>query len=139
MKRTKSVIVGSGRLGASIAAMLSDLGQDVLIVDKEQTSFRKLSETFSGYDIIGDATDMGILENEVNIQQADEVIITTDSDNINLFIAHLCYYVYHVPHIYVRFTDNDKGLLIENTSIKTIYPFLLSIDDFFEKRKQVTK
>lgn len=139
MKRTKSVVVGSGRLGASIATMLSDLGQDVLIVDKEQTSFRKLSETFSGYDIIGDATDMGVLENEVNIHQADEVIITTDSDNINLFIAHLCYYVYHVPHIYVRFNDNDKGMLVENTSIKVIYPFLLSIDDFLEKRLKVTE
>lgn len=136
MKRTKSIVVGSGRLGASIAAMLSDQGYDVLIVDKEPTSFRKLSDTFSGYDIIGDATDLNVLETELNIKQADEVIITTDSDNVNLFIAHVCFYVYHVPHIYVRFTDNDKGLLTEQTSIHTIYPFVLSVENFFEIRKK---
>jgi trk system potassium uptake protein TrkA len=139
MKKTKSVIIGSGRLGASIATMLSDQGRDVLIVDKEQTSFRKLNETFSGYDIIGDATDMSILENEASIREADEVIITTDSDNVNLFIAHLCFYVYHVPNIYVRFTDNDKGVLVKKTNIQTIYPFVLSIDDFCQKREKVKK
>ncbi|HAX03082.1 MAG: hypothetical protein A2Y45_06580 [Tenericutes bacterium GWC2_34_14] len=139
MKRTKSIVIGSGRLGASIAAMLSDQGKDVIIVDKEQASFRKLNETFSGYDVIGDATDMSVLENEASIHEADEVIITTDSDNVNLFIAHLCYYMYHVPHIYVRFTDNDKGVLVEKTNIQTIFPFVLSIDDFNEKREKVKK
>lgn len=139
MKRTKSIVIGSGRLGASIAAMLSDQGKDVIIVDKEQASFRKLNETFSGYDVIGDATDMSVLENEASIHEADEVIITTDSDNVNLFIAHLCYYMYHVPNIYVRFTDNDKGVLVEKTNIQTIFPFVLSIDDFNQKREKVTK
>jgi trk system potassium uptake protein TrkA len=137
MKRTKHVVIGSGRLGASIAVWLSDQGFDVIIVDKEESSFRKLSDTFGGYDIIGDATDMSVLEQDVMIQQAVEVIITTDSDNVNLFIAHLCYYVYHIPHIFVRFTDIDKGTLVEHTSIKTIFPFVLSMDEYIQKRQQV--
>jgi trk system potassium uptake protein TrkA len=137
MKRTKHIVIGSGRLGASIATWLSNQGYDVIIVDKEESSFRKLSENFGGYDIIGDATDMSVLEQEAMIHQADEVIITTDSDNVNLFIAHLCYYVYHVPHIFVRFTDNDKGILVEHTSIQTIYPFVLSMEDFIHQRQQV--
>ena len=134
MKRNKTVVIGSGRLGANIAAKLSDLGNDVLIIDKDGSSFRKLSETFSGYDIVGDATDLGILENEAFIKEAKEVIITTDSDNVNLFIAHICFFIYDVPNIYVRFSDTDKGKLIEHTTIRAIYPFILSIEDFMEKR-----
>jgi trk system potassium uptake protein len=136
MKKNKSVVIGSGRLGASIAAMLSNAGNDVLIIDKDGSSFRKLSDTYSGYDVIGDATDLSILENEALIKEAKEVIITTDSDNINLFIAHLCFYLYDVPNIYARFSDNDKGKLIVNTTIKAIYPFILSIDEFMTMRKE---
>lgn len=134
MKRNKSLVIGSGRLGASIATMLSDLGDDVLIIDKDGSSFRKLSDTFSGYDVVGDATDLSVLENEALIYEAKEVVIVTDSDNVNLFIAHLCFYLYDVPHIYVRFSDNDKGKLVEHTTIQTIYPFILSIEDFQAKR-----
>jgi trk system potassium uptake protein TrkA len=136
MNKTKSVIIGSGRLGASIATKLSNLGHDVLIIDKEITSFRKLDETFSGYDVIGDATDLTVLENDGFIKEANEVIITTDNDNVNLFIADICYYIYDVPNIYVRFSDIDKGKLVENTTIKTIYPFILSIQDFMKQREK---
>lgn len=136
MKKNKSVVIGSGRLGASIAAMLSNSGNDVLIIDKDDSSFRKLADTFSGYDIIGDATDLSILENEALIKEAKEVIITTDSDNVNLFIAHLCFNIIDVPNIYVRLSDIDKGRLIENTTIKAIYPFVLSIDEFMKMREE---
>jgi trk system potassium uptake protein TrkA len=108
------------------------MGKDVLIIDKDNTSFRKLADTFSGYDVIGDATDLSILENEALIKEAIEVIITTDSDNVNLFIAHLCFNIIDVPNIYVRFSDTDKGKLIQNTSIRAIYPFILSIDEFMK-------
>lgn len=134
--KNKVLIVGSGRLGASIAGKLSAKGLDVVIVDKDATSFRKLDEEFGGYDIVGDATDLFILENEVLIHEVNEVIITTDSDNVNLFIAHICFYVYDVPHIYVRLNDNDKGILLNNTTIKPIYPFSLSFEDYMNKRNE---
>ena len=135
MKKNRVVVVGSGRLGSNIATELSQLGQDVLIIDKKASSFRQLGDSFSGYDVVGDATDLSILEIDTFIEETNEVIIATDNDNVNLFIAHICYYIYHVPHVYVRFSDTDKGKLIENTTIQAIYPFILSFDDFMRKRK----
>lgn len=138
MKKTKSkiLIVGSGRLGASIAGKLSSQGHDVVIIDKDISSFRKLNDEFGGYDIVGDASDLFVLENDVMINEVNEVIITTDSDNVNLFIAHICFYIYDIPHIYVRLNDNDKGILLNNTTIKPIYPFTLSYEDYMKKRKE---
>lgn len=134
--RNKILIIGSGRLGASIAGKLSAAGLDVVIIDKDVSSFRKLDDEFGGYDIVGDATDLFVLENEVIINEVNEVIITTNSDNVNLFIAHICFYIYDVPHIYVRLNDNDKGILLKNTTIKPIYPFSLSFEEYMKKRSE---
>ncbi|MBE0700372.1 MAG: NAD-binding protein [Acholeplasmataceae bacterium] len=129
MKRNKFIVIGSGRLGSSIATKMSELGEDVSIIDATDDSFRKLQESFSGFEFVGDATDMSVLEN-ANIKQAKTVVIATDSDNINLYISHVCYYIYNVPSIFVRLSDTDKGQLLEGTNIQPIYPFTLSLNEF---------
>lgn len=127
--KNKTIIIGSGRLGASIASMLSQAGKDVLLIDAEEDSFRKVSDSFTGYEIIGDATDLGVLENSY-ITQAEKVIITTDNDNVNVFLSHVCYFIYHVPKIFVRLSDVEKGKLLLNTTVQAIYPFILSMQEF---------
>lgn len=129
MKRNKFIVIGSGRLGSNIATQMSEMGEDVIIIDATDDSFRKLQESFSGYQVVGDATDLSILENSY-IKHAKAVVITTDSDNVNIFLSHICYYIYNVPNIFVRLADTDKGKLLEGTSIKAIYPFTLSLTEF---------
>lgn len=129
MKRNKFIVIGSGRLGANIAVQMSESGEDVIIIDATEDSFRKLAESFSGYQVVGDATDLTTLENSY-IKHAKTVVITTDSDNVNIFLSHICYYVYNVPNIFVRLADTDKGRLLEGTYIKAIYPFTLSLNEF---------
>lgn len=129
MKRNKFIVIGSGRLGANIATSMSERGEDVIIIDATEDSFRKLSDSFSGYQVVGDATDLSILESSY-IKYAKTVVITTDSDNVNIYLSHICYYIYNVPKIFVRLADTDKGRLLEGTYIKAIYPFTLSFNEF---------
>lgn len=131
MKRNKFVVIGSGRLGSNIATKMSEQGEDVIIIDATDDSFRKLQESFSGYQVVGDATDLSVLDNAF-IKQAKAVVITTNNDNVNIFLAHVCYYVYNVPKIVVRLADTDKGKLLEGTNIKGIYPFNLSLSEFVD-------
>ncbi len=131
MKRNKVIVIGSGRLGASIAAKMSEKGVDVIIVDLRQDSFRKLKDTFSGYQVIGDATDIAVLE-EAFVKEAKTVVIATNFDNVNIFIAHVCSKVFHVPRIVVRLSDSDKGELLEGDDIQIIYPFNLSLNAFIQ-------
>lgn len=135
MKRNKFIVIGSGRLGSNIATQMSELGEDVIIVDATDDSFRKLHESFSGYQVVGDATDLSVLENSY-IKHAKTVVITTDSDNVNIYLAHICYYIYNVPNIFVRLADTDKGTLLEGTYIKAIYPFTLSLQEFMKLNKE---
>ena len=131
MKRNKFIVIGSGRLGSNIATSMSEIGEDVIIIDAEDDSFRKLQESFSGYQVVGDATDLTVLENSY-IKHAKTVVITTDSDNVNIYLAHICFYVYNVPKIFVRLSDTDKGKLLDGTTIKAIYPFNLSYSEFMD-------
>ena len=127
--KTRTLIIGCGRLGASIANYASSQGESVVVLDPSKESFERLSDIFSGYKIVCDATDVDELE-DAGIESAKEVIITTGDDNINLLVAHICCRIYEVPYVYVRFDDPDKGLLIQGLPVKAIYPFQLSRDRF---------
>lgn len=130
MKKEKSLVIGCGRFGANVAHYKSSNGFDCLIVDQDARSFRKLDVNFSGYKVVGDATDLDFLENQCDIKNIDEIIITTNNDNVNLYISHVAYHIYHIENVYVRFNDVDKGLLVKDTKIKVIYPFHLSMEEF---------
>src|SRR5574344_822498 len=111
MKR-EIFIIGAGKLGAKIASLLYDAGHNVLVVDKNNKSFLKL-DNFSGFTTNGDATDIDFLKS-LDIEEAKMVIITTDNDNTNLYLADVCFSIFDIKKIYVRLSGTDKGALLEN-------------------------
>ena len=127
------VVIGIGRLGASIAKELSSDGESVLCVDANPLSFNKL-EDFSGFTELGDATDLEFLK-KLDISRAKSIIITTDSDDVNIFLGHVCFMIFNSLSIYIRLSDSNKSKLLKGTPINAIYPFLLSLDDFMNKFK----
>lgn len=129
MKKKGVIVIGSGRLGANIASLRSLQGEDVLIVDKNSESFRRLAETFSGFEIIGDSLDLKVLE-DAGIKHIAEIVVTTGNDNINILLSHVAHFIYKVPKITVRLEDVDKAKLLVGTPIKAIYPFALSMNEF---------
>ena len=129
--KNRVIIVGCGRLGSSLATKLSMAGQDVVVLDTAEKSFRKLRETFSGFQLVGDGTDVNNLE-YAGIKEAKMVLATTDDDNVNLFVAQVADRVYEIDRVYIRLNDADKGKLLENTHIVAVYPFLLSMEAFDE-------
>jgi trk system potassium uptake protein TrkA len=129
MHSNRVIVIGLGRLGSKIATMSSANGDDVVVIDKSSDSFRKLDETYSGYQMVGDVTDIDVLHS-LHLNQATRVVITTDSDNVNIMIAQICLTMFNVPNIYVRLNDVAKSKLIEHTRICAIYPFLLSIREY---------
>lgn len=131
--KNKTLIIGCGRLGASIANADSLSGKNVLVVDKDSRSFELLSDLFSGYTFLGDVTDLSLLE-EAYITSAKEIIIATGDDNVNLFLAYVARKLYNVPNIYVRLDDPSLEILISDLDVKAIYPFELSLDKFSRMR-----
>ena len=127
--KNKTIIIGCGRLGSSMANKCSLEGKNIIVLDRDSDAFDRLSDTFGGYTITGDVTDLEFLE-ESHITSAKEVIITTGDDNVNLFLAHVARKVYDVPEVYVRLNNPENEVLLKGMSIKAIFPFELSFDKF---------
>lgn len=127
--KNKTLIIGCGRLGSSMANKCAAERKNIVVVDKDADAFDRLSDTFGGFTIAGDSTDLSILE-EAYISSAKEVIITTGDDNVNLYLAHVARKIYDVPEIYVRLDNPENEVLLKGLNVKAIFPFELSYDKF---------
>ena len=89
-----TIIVGCGRLGASLASRFSEDGGNVLVIDEDKNSFRKLSPNYGGMVIQGDATEISVLK-RAEIKNATSVIAVTNHDNTNVMVAQLAKELFH--------------------------------------------
>lgn len=127
--KNRTIIVGCGRLGSSMANKCSLERKNIIVLDHDPDAFDRLSENFGGVTMVGDVTDLQFLE-EAHINNAKEIIITTGNDNVNIFVAHISRKLYNVPDIYVRLDDPSNEVLLKGMDIKAIFPFELSFDKF---------
>ena len=127
--RNKTIICGCSSLGATITNKFSTEGKNLMVIDIEPKNFNRLSDRFSGYTIVGDVSELETLE-EAGISSAKEIVITTDDDNLNLFVAQIARKIYGVPNIYVRLSEPDNEILLKGMDVKAIYPLELSYDKF---------
>lgn len=77
------IIVGCGKIGATLIEQLSKEGHDITIIDKNS---KKIQEITNLYDIMG-FTGNGAsysVQMEAGIENADLIIAVTDSDELNL-------------------------------------------------------
>lgn len=125
MKKRYTMIVGCGRLGGNIANTLSDQGEDILIVDKKEDAFRKLSSSFGGMTLVGDASDIDILR-EADIQDASTLIVVTDDDNTNILISQMVKDFFQTIHVITRLYDPERKCVYDELGIETICPAILS-------------
>lgn len=121
-----TVIIGCGRLGASLADTLSEEDRDVLIIDDRKDAFRKLSSSFGGLTILGDGTDLAVLK-DARVQDASTVIIVTDNDNTNIMAAQLVKKLFHCEKVIMRLYDSHRELICQDMGIHIVCPALLSM------------
>ena len=122
------MVVGCGRLGANLANTLSDIGEGVVVIDKNQESFRKLSPSFGGIALEGDASNMTVLEH-ADINRATAVISLTNNDNTNIMVAQLAKEMFGIEQVIARLYDPECECVYEEFGISTICPAVLSMKE----------
>ena len=132
-----TVIIGCGRLGASLANAISDKEASVMMVDRDERAFRKLGTAYGGLTLTGDATDIAVLRG-AEIERADTVVSVTNDDNTNIMVAQIARNVYHIPNVICRLYDPEREIVYKEFGIDTICPTVLStreIDRLLGKAK----
>lgn len=122
-----TIIVGCGRLGAKIANAMSDKEENVLVIDRSESSAKRLSSDFGGINLFGDGTDIGTLK-EAEIDKASVLIAVTDDDNVNIMVAQMAKTLFNVPKVIARLYDPEKECVFEGQDIDVICPAMLSAD-----------
>ncbi len=123
-----TVIVGCGRLGANIADSLSEEGKDVIIIDSNSDSFRKLSPMFGGMKITGDATEL-LAFDDIDFKDVSSVIAVTNHDNTNIMVAQMAKEILHIDKVIARLYDPARECVYRELGIDTICPVILSTNE----------
>lgn len=120
-----TIIIGCGRLGANLANALSNSGDNVLIIDQNSNSFRRLSSSFGGLSVVCDGTDLDKLR-EAKIEDASAVIAVTNDDNTNIMVAQIARELFKVDRVIARLYDPECESVYKKLGINTICPSVLS-------------
>ncbi len=83
------VLIGAGRIGKYLAAMLENSGISVKVIEKDRRRCEELAK-ISGNTMVlcGDGSDIELMAEE-GVGEADAVVCLTDDDKLNLLIALL--------------------------------------------------
>jgi trk system potassium uptake protein TrkA len=130
-KKNFYCIVGCGSLGVHLAKTLSENGGEVLVIDRDKKSFKKLGQNFGGMTIEGDATDLEFIS-ELNIKNAAALVAVTEEDNINLMVCQIAKGLYGLKVI-ARLYNSERESVYKEFGIETICPEEL-VAAFIEKK-----
>ncbi len=92
----KIVILGAGRVGASVAESLVSEQNDITVIDTDAARLAELQDRLDLRTVAGNAAQPSTLR-EAGAEDADMIIATTQSDETNLVACHLAAQVFNVP------------------------------------------
>ena len=126
------IVVGCGRVGSQLATLLSDNGNNVCVVDTDETAFDNLGRNFNGSTLVGVGFDTDVLE-RAGVEEADVVAATTQHDNTNLMITEVAGRLYHVPHVIARLSNPDHERAYMQLGIDYVCGTSLQAEEIFSK------
>jgi trk system potassium uptake protein TrkA len=113
------LILGCGRVGSTLAKMLSGEGHDVTVMDQTSDAFRRLGTKFTGKRVVGQGTDADTLRG-AGIETADVFVSVTQGDNTNIMAAQIAKIVFKVPTVLTRIYDPSRAEAYSQMGIYTI-------------------
>jgi trk system potassium uptake protein TrkA len=99
------MVVGGGKVGSNVARSLLGFKHEVVIVEQERGRYAALEEEFEHAAILGDGTEMFVLEQAGMRRPPDVVVAVTGDDEDNLVICQLAKEAYGVPSVVARVND----------------------------------
>ncbi len=100
------IICGAGRVGFTIAKILSEQEHSITVIDQSSEDIQKIDDTLDVKAVVGKATYPSILE-KANASEADMIIAVTRNDEINMLICQIAFSIFNVPKKIARIRSQD--------------------------------
>ncbi len=100
------IICGAGRVGFTIAKLLSEQGHSITVIDQSSEDIEKINDSLDVKAIVGKGTYPSILE-KANASETDMIIAVTRNDEINMLICQIAYSIFNVQKKIARIRSQD--------------------------------
>lgn len=113
------VIMGCGRVGATLAQMMEKRGHHVAVIDQTAEAFRRLGPTFEGRTVTGVGFDPDVLR-DADIEQAGAFAAVSSGDNSNVISARVARETFGVQNVAARIYDPGRAVVYQKLGIPTV-------------------
>ena len=100
------IICGAGRVGFTIAKLLSEQGHSITVIDQSSEDIQKINDSLDVKAIVGKASYPSILE-KANASETDMIIAVTRNDEINMLICQIAFSIFNIPKKIARIRSQD--------------------------------
>jgi trk system potassium uptake protein TrkA len=127
----KVVILGCGRVGATLATQLYKAGHTVSVIDNNTDAFQRLDPEFQGERFIGNGVDEDVLR-RAGIENADAFVAVTNGDNRNIMASQIAKEIFHIQKVVCRIYDPIRQSTYNDLGIETISPTIIGANFIFK-------
>ena len=127
----KAVVIGSGRVGSSVAKGLAADGWDVTVVDEDEDALGRLGPAWRGGFVVGHGMDVTVLEG-AGVGDADAAVVATNGDNTNIVIGQVLQQRYAVDTVVVRLLDPARAKLYSDRGMSVVCPTQTAISSLLD-------
>jgi trk system potassium uptake protein TrkA len=99
------LVAGGGKVGANLTRILLELGHEVTLIEQRRDRFDRLEEEFEHRALLGDATELYVLERGGIGRPPDIVVAVTGDDEDNMIICQVARERYGVDKAIARVND----------------------------------
>jgi len=100
-----AIVAGGGKVGANVARSLLGMGHEVTLIEQRPSRYEQLEAEFEHQVLLGDATELHVLERAGIERPPDLVLGVTGDDEDNLIICQLAREGYRVQKVIARVND----------------------------------
>jgi trk system potassium uptake protein len=126
------VIMGCGRVGARLANLLVNSGNEVLILDTNPAAFGRLGSDFGGTRMVGNGIDTEVLR-RADIERADAFVASTQGDNRNIMASQIAKEIFNVPKVVTRIYDPIRKDTFVKLGLDAISPTTIGAAYFYAR------
>jgi len=113
------VIMGCGRVGATLAHSLEEQGHDVAVIDRDESAFRRLGASFEGRRVTGVGFDRDT-QLQAGIEDAYAFAAVSSGDNSNILAARVARETFGVENVAARIYDPRRAEVYQRLGIPTV-------------------
>jgi trk system potassium uptake protein len=119
-------------MGSMVANRLSRQGESIIVIDSNEKAFEALTTDFSGFQVVGDGTQIEILR-QAKVEQADLLLVLTGNDNVNMTVAQIGLRHFKVKRTIARVLYPDRESIFQQLGVETISPIRLAVDSLVDE------